>query len=782
GQKSKENVATLKVSEEINNEDKKKEDDPSPAITLDDDDGKRQHVWEEHKGEMDWENIRGRDARANTWQLRYAGHKEEQKIVEEALKRARQEKLKSAVKFLMNQGGKFADLKFIAQFLYSNDTLDKAEVGDFISNLYVSTFTTSLQLFFETIYLFVHLDSSALNQTQHRDLLLVYVGLLNFTGMLFDAAFRHFLTDCGFRLPLEAQKIDRLIEGFAHAFTRDNPHVFVSQDQCLILAYAVLMLNTELHNPKAQSANVNGPMTQLQFANLVRNDEGPFPPDLIRELYQSIKDNPIEIKIFDREETAAGTEDVQMVQKQFRNECSRLVQRAQARLRELATRKHSWHKAPNVRIVRALYDVTWHQFLAAITTIMGKAKDPQTQSECLEAIKFSCATAIMLGLIKPELHAFASNLAKFVYMEENKHLKQNTRHLATVTGEHLKQKWFLVMQKKKKNFFVNGFCNSRPLLMFFTLLQISGRAPDVGCEIVSRICNDMQRRVVYDTDQKTLRDIEVALGNELSLKGDLVVYQFYLFNDLLLYASENRGTLTVHRVLHLSLCRIADLRDGFVRNIKNAFRIVSPQKPIILIAETAQEKREWFQVMQTSIEEQTEFRTRWMNGLVLLFFSSLLAFKTVCIHIYEYIVICVICLCDQKITTLCKICIQLHKYHNLLEEQSDQSFAGEQNINSKDINPDVKLEIAAFQRQQPCKLCVKPFKRFTRKVKVFLYCCLCADCIRRKAKIPTNKKPLKVCDGCFGAINYYIADMNHTDVEFSTTEASVLPAVGKQEE
>ncbi|ETO29401.1 hypothetical protein RFI_07724, partial [Reticulomyxa filosa] len=319
----------------------------------------------------------------------------------------------------------------------------------FISNLlsffffFIFYFIKILTLLMVSLNKHFKRDSSVLSQTQHHDLLLVYVGMLNFTGMSFDAAFRHFLTGCGFRLPLEAQKIDRLLEGFAHAFTRDNPHVFVSQDQCLILAYAVLMLHTELHNPKAQNANVNGPMTQAQFANLVRNDQGPFPPDLIRELYQSIKDNPIEIKIFDREEGSNGTEDVQLIQKQFRNECSRLVQRALAQLRELATRKHSWHKAPDVRIVRALYDVTWHQFLGAITTIMGKAKDPQTQCECLEAIKYSCATAILLGLVRPELHAIASNLARFVYMEEHKYLKQNIRNLATVRGEHLKQKWFL---------------------------------------------------------------------------------------------------------------------------------------------------------------------------------------------------------------------------------------------------------------------------------------------------------------------------------------------------
>ncbi|ETO22151.1 Rho guanine nucleotide exchange factor, partial [Reticulomyxa filosa] len=188
------------------------------------------------------------------------------------------------------------------------------------------------------------------------------------------------------------------------------------------------------------------------------------------------------------------------------------------------------------------------------------------------------------------------------------------------------------------------------------------------------------------------RFIKSGLLTKQSLKGDLVVYQFYLFNDLLVYASENRGVLTVHRVLQLSLCRIADLRDGFVRNIKNAFRIVSPQKPIILIAETAQEKREWFQAIQNSIEEQAEARNRWVNENI----NSLQDMHATA-QISQYI--------GRTVGP---------KRHELKRVQ-----AGEQNINSKDINPDVKLEIAAFQRQPPCKLCIKPFKRFARKV-IFL--------------------------------------------------------------
>jgi hypothetical protein len=50
-----------------------------------------------------------------------------------------------------------------------------------------------------------------------------YVDQLDFTGMSFDEAIRHFLQ--GFRLPGEAQKIDRMMEKFAERFCINNPEV-----------------------------------------------------------------------------------------------------------------------------------------------------------------------------------------------------------------------------------------------------------------------------------------------------------------------------------------------------------------------------------------------------------------------------------------------------------------------------------------------------------------------------------------------------------------------------
>ena len=63
----------------------------------------------------------------------------------------------------------------------------------------------------------------------------------------FDEAIRAFLN--GFRLPGEAQKIDRIMEKFAERYCRCNTQAFTSADTAYVLAYSVIMLNTDAHNP-----------------------------------------------------------------------------------------------------------------------------------------------------------------------------------------------------------------------------------------------------------------------------------------------------------------------------------------------------------------------------------------------------------------------------------------------------------------------------------------------------------------------------------------------------
>ena len=73
-----------------------------------------------------------------------------------------------------------------------------------------------------------------------------YVDALNFEGMDFGEAIRYYLR--GFRLPGEAQKIDRIMEKFAERYCKCNPDSFTSADTAYVLAYSVIMLNTDAHN------------------------------------------------------------------------------------------------------------------------------------------------------------------------------------------------------------------------------------------------------------------------------------------------------------------------------------------------------------------------------------------------------------------------------------------------------------------------------------------------------------------------------------------------------
>lgn len=73
-----------------------------------------------------------------------------------------------------------------------------------------------------------------------------YVDSFNFEKKDFVEAIRFFLR--GFRLPGEAQKIDRIMEKFAEHYWKCNPDSFTSADTAYVLAYSVIMLNTDSHN------------------------------------------------------------------------------------------------------------------------------------------------------------------------------------------------------------------------------------------------------------------------------------------------------------------------------------------------------------------------------------------------------------------------------------------------------------------------------------------------------------------------------------------------------
>lgn len=88
--------------------------------------------------------------------------------------------------------------------------------------------------------------------------------------------YRQFLWS--FRLPGEAQKIDRMMECFAQRYCQLNPDIFTNADTCYVLSFAIIMLNTSLHNP-----SVKDKPAPEQFVAMNRgiNNGGDLPQELL---------------------------------------------------------------------------------------------------------------------------------------------------------------------------------------------------------------------------------------------------------------------------------------------------------------------------------------------------------------------------------------------------------------------------------------------------------------------------------------------------------------------
>lgn len=150
----------------------------------------------------------------------------------------------------------------VAKFLFEADGLNKTAIGNYLGER--KEFNMKV------------LDS--------------YVNLHKFSDMILVQALRQFL--CSFMLPGEAQKIDRMMEKFAIRYCQQNPGVFEDTDTCFVLSFAVIMLNTSLHNP-----SVREKPTLERFITLNRsiNNGKDLPRQLLESLYESIKAEPFKI-------------------------------------------------------------------------------------------------------------------------------------------------------------------------------------------------------------------------------------------------------------------------------------------------------------------------------------------------------------------------------------------------------------------------------------------------------------------------------------------------------
>jgi len=154
----------------------------------------------------------------------------------------------------------------IAKFFYAQkNNLDLEAVGDYLSG----------------------------PEEQNKKVLGHFTQEIDLSGQSFTEGLRGFLKT--FKLPGEAQKIDRLVESFSETYCNKNPDgQIANKDSAYTLAFATIMLATDLHNP---SIKPEKKMTLEQFKGNTRgvNNGGDFNPSILEGIYAEIKKEKFEL-------------------------------------------------------------------------------------------------------------------------------------------------------------------------------------------------------------------------------------------------------------------------------------------------------------------------------------------------------------------------------------------------------------------------------------------------------------------------------------------------------
>jgi hypothetical protein len=139
---------------------------------------------------------------------------------------------------------------------------------------------------------------------------LFFTRAINFTELTVEAALRLYFTDSGFRVPGEAQKIYRFVVAFVKVFWDANFGTqfcpFHQEDTVHLLAYAIIMLNTDLHRAGAGDKRTGGKVKKMTRDEFVHNLRGcdvdkvtgqrhDIESGYLYAIYDSIAQHPMEL-------------------------------------------------------------------------------------------------------------------------------------------------------------------------------------------------------------------------------------------------------------------------------------------------------------------------------------------------------------------------------------------------------------------------------------------------------------------------------------------------------
>ncbi|CEF68473.1 LD29171p [Strongyloides ratti] len=394
----------------------------------------------------------------------------------------------------------------IAKFFFGEDRLDKTVVGDYLG------------------------DGNSFN----KEVMYSYIDLFDFTNMNIVAALRLLLEK--FRLPGEAQKIDRLMEKFASRFCECNSNLrlFASADTAYVLSYSIIMLTTDLHSPQ-----VKNKMTKEQYIAMNRgiNDSADLPQEYLSEIYDEIASNEIKMK-----PTLSGKRNTNnnLVQQTARQR--KLIQNMELQsisenafaLMEQAARNHiEFTNASHIEHVRPMFEITWTPCLAAFSIGLQASDDIDIWSICLDGFKLGIRISCLFQM-SLERNAYVQALARFTLLTAKNSIREmkpkNVESIKLLMlvgeedGDYLEECWYDVLkcisQLELAQSLVtsNGKNNMAPNGQSIQLLLKNNGHVD------EKLIHSLQECLGEASSQNVIVAVDKIFQNSSRLNGDAIVH------------------------------------------------------------------------------------------------------------------------------------------------------------------------------------------------------------------------------------------------------------------
>jgi len=456
---------------------------------------------------------------------------------------------------------------------------------------------------------------------------------------------RHFLTNSGFRLPGEAQQIDRIMTSFSQVYWEDNAGdlqkcPFHDRDTVFLIAFAIIMLNTDLHksHSSSNSRKARKKMTKSEFLNNLRgvdNNED-ISHEYLSEVYDSISAHPISLHMLDSvsaHESLSGSfyDETPKEKLSLDVALTEIMQNAKMSeelLRGVSVHEHPFYTVEDfgrhlgyqghydalADVVRSVIATTWHHFHGLINAVLDAAHlDPRGMEMSLDLLQYSLCTSICLDMVM-ERTAFINQLARYKMFRERRGDRFSTReHQAYKT-----EAWYAKLEMNCADPSNDG----AKLIALADVRELIEELRDsLRIDVTAkREMNCVVRRIrqgeflLNDPTRFFLREGDlVKRGNRT---GRSTKYRFFLFSDVLIYAkaSASSDDFKIHEELPLHLMKITDWFPDKRQQMKTAFRVHHPRKSFIVFADSVEDRQNWVKDIRRAIEEEVERLTYLENA------------------------------------------------------------------------------------------------------------------------------------------------------------------------